>query len=151
MPWYFSFTIHVVDIYLEYHKMGAYHALSKGLHINICMDRPLCAACNGNLVAINYYSGDKIRYRKVCDSCLRKGKKGKTPVPAWQRAGYTKKSVCERCNFKSKHQEQLYVFYLDGNLKNNDWLNLKTVCANCRIDIHKSKTTWRESPLIADR
>jgi hypothetical protein len=116
------------------------------------MDRPLCATCHGNFVAINYKSGDKIRYRKVCDSCLRKGKKGKPTAMAWQRAGYSKKSACEKCNFKAKHQDQLFVFYIDGNLKNNNWSNLKTVCANCRIEIDKSKlkTTWREGPLTAD-
>jgi len=120
--------------------------------INIYMDRPLCASCHGNPVAINYKSGDKVRYRKICNACINKGKKGKPAAAAWQRAGYTKKPACEKCNFKSKHTEQLFVFYLDGNLKNNNWSNLKTVCANCRIEINKAKikTTWRESPLSAD-
>jgi hypothetical protein len=114
------------------------------------MDRPLCIACHGNPVAINYRSGDKIRYRKVCAACSRKGKRGKAQAMAWQRAGYTKKTICDKCGFKAKKLTQMFVFYLDGNLKNNDWLNLKTVCANCRIEVNDSKTTWKESPLTPD-
>lgn len=113
------------------------------------MSRPLCSSCHGNYAAINYKSGDKIRYRRVCASCARKGKKGKV-ISGWLKAGYKKKMVCERCAFKAKTNNQMFVFHIDGNLKNNDWSNLRTVCANCRIDIHNSKTTWRESPLIAD-
>lgn len=130
--------------------MVAYRSLSKGLYINTCMDRPLCVACHGNLVAINYRSGDKIRYRKVCAACARKGKKGKSPASGWQRAGYTKKLACDKCGFKSKNSRQFFVYYIDGNLKNNDWMNLKTVCANCRIDINDGRTTWKESPLTPD-
>jgi len=130
--------------------MVCYRSLSKGLYINTSMTRPLCAACRGNPVAINYRSGDKIRYRRVCSACARKGKRGKAPALAWQRAGYTKKLVCERCNFKCKNPAQMFVYYLDGNLKNNDWLNLKTVCANCSIDINSSKSGWKQSPLTPD-
>ena len=114
------------------------------------MTRPLCTACRGNPVAINYRSGDKVRYRKVCSACARKGKRGKTTVAAWQRAGYTKKSQCEKCGFKCKTLQQMFVYYLDGNLKNNDWMNLKSVCANCSIDINSGKTGWKQSPLTPD-
>jgi hypothetical protein len=130
--------------------MVSYRSLSKGLYINTSMTRPLCTACRGNPVAINYKSGDKVRYRRVCGSCARKGKRGKTTVAAWQRAGYTKKPVCERCGFKCKNPQQMFVYYLDGNLKNNDWMNLKTICANCSIDINNSKSGWKQSPLTPD-
>lgn len=113
------------------------------------MERPLCAACHGNPAAINYKSGDKIRYRKVCASCSRKGKKPRS-LPGWTKTGYKKKLTCERCNFKAKTPQQIFVYYIDGNLKNNTWTNLRCVCANCRIELNSSKTTWRESPLVAD-
>ena len=113
------------------------------------MQRPLCLVCHGNPVAINYHSGDKIRYRKLCSVCIRKGRKNRE-VPAWVKAGYKKKLNCEKCNFKAKIASQIFVFYLDGNLKNNDWVNLRSVCANCRIELNSTKTTWRESPLVAD-
>ena len=114
------------------------------------MNRPLCSACHGNPVAINYRSGEKIRYRRVCGACVRKGKKGKQPRPAWQRSGYTKKLMCEKCGFKPRLAVQMFVYYVDGNLKNNDWTNLKTVCANCRIEINGVRTTWLESPIVPD-
>lgn len=113
------------------------------------MIRPLCNICHGNFAAINYHSNDKIRYRKLCASCLRKGKKNRE-IPAWVKAGYKKKLTCEKCSYKSKFANQIFVFYLDGNLKNNDWTNLRSVCANCRIELQSTKTTWRESTLIVD-
>lgn len=117
--------------------------------VNKTMHRPLCLACHGNPVAINYRSGTKIRYRKLCSSCNRKGKQIKT-LPGWVKAGYKKRNHCEKCNFNAKFANQIFVFYIDGNLKNNDWTNLRSVCANCRIEVHNSKTTWKESPLIVD-
>ena len=127
----------------------AIRCLSKGLTINTDMERPLCTACHGNPVAINYYSDDKIRYRKVCSSCARKGKKSRQ-MPGWTKTGYKKKLTCDRCEFKAKLAQQIFVYYIDGNLKNNAWSNLRTVCANCRIELNNTKTTWRESPLVAD-
>ena len=113
------------------------------------MIRPLCNICHGNPAAINYVLNGKKYYRKICASCSRKGKRTKE-MPGWTRNGYKKKLTCERCNFKAKYVTQIFVFYIDGNLKNNNWLNLRSVCANCRIELNSSKTTWRESPLVAD-
>jgi hypothetical protein len=113
------------------------------------MSRPLCSACNGNLAAVNYKTTNKIYYRRYCASCLRKGKNTRE-MPGWTKTGYKKKTNCERCNFVAKTTKQMFVFYIDGNLKNNNWLNLRTVCANCRIELNFNKTTWRESPLVAD-
>jgi hypothetical protein len=101
-------------------------------------------------VAINYRRGDITHYRSQCDICIRLGKKLRPKNPGWLRSGYTKKQACEKCGFKAKYPEQLGVFYIDGNLKNNNWLNLKTVCLNCRQEVHKSRLPWRESPLKPD-
>lgn len=121
----------------------------KGFTINSVMERPLCTLCRGNYAAINYRLGDKTYYRKMCASCARKGKRVKE-MPGWTKTGYKKKNTCERCNFISKTAQQIFVFYIDGNLKNNTWTNLRSVCANCRIELNASKTTWRESTLVAD-
>lgn len=113
------------------------------------MKRPLCANCHGNPAAINYKKDDKIYYRRICSGCARKGRRVKE-MPGWTKTGYKKKLVCERCNFSAKTPQQIFVFYIDGNLKNNTWSNLRCVCANCRIEINHSKTTWRESSLMPD-
>jgi len=113
------------------------------------MLRPLCA-CRERPVGINRHIGERVYYRKLCDQCLRKGKKLKPQAPSWVRVGYAKKSHCEKCGFKFKLLGQSRVFYLDGNLNNNDWTNLRTVCLNCQEEILKSKTTWKPSTLTPD-
>ena len=47
-----------------------------------------------------------------------------------------KKSFCEECGFIAKVKYQLDVHHIDGNHKNNDPINLQTLCANC----HRLKT-----------
>ncbi len=129
--------------------MGLYEVPLKGLSINMYMNRPLCTSCHGNFAAINYLLNGKTYFRKICASCSRKGRRTKE-LPNWTRNGYKKKLTCERCNFTAKHSSQIFVFYIDGNLKNTNWSNLRSVCANCRIELNSIKTTWRESPLVAD-
>ena len=122
----------------------------KRSQINNDMYRPYCQACNENLSAINYVRKGVVYFRKLCTHCIRKKSKIKPVPPAWVKSGYKKKLVCERCSFIAKNPYQIFVYYIDGNLKNNNWTNLRSVCANCRIELNNSKTTWRESPLIAD-
>ena len=112
--------------------------------------RPICNACNQNSAAINYISNGKTRYRKLCNICIKKGRKIKA-VPPWYKAGYRKKLICEHCGFRAKFVEkQMTVFHIDGNLKNTNSHNLKTVCLNCRVEFANSKLSWRESPIIPD-
>ncbi len=129
--------------------MGVYKVPLKGFTINISMNRPLCNLCRGYPAAVNYKSGAKTYYRKICAGCARKGKRVKE-MPGWTKTGYKKKLTCERCSFVAKTPQQIFVYYIDGNLKNNTWTNLRCVCANCRIELNSAKTTWRESPLVAD-
>lgn len=113
--------------------------------------RPLCPICTARPVAVNYTRNGITYYRSVCTSCIRKGKKIKLLPPTWFRSGYRKKDYCELCNFKAKYKEdQLRVFYLDGNLKNNDWSNLKTICLNCQQEVYRAKWTWKPSPIVPD-
>ena len=51
-----------------------------------------------------------------------------------------KKERCEQCNFLPKHPVQLDVDHIDGNHKNNNVQNLKTLCANC----HRLKTWYQK-------
>lgn len=113
--------------------------------------RPLCKSCNKKPSAINYKQGVKIYYRSRCDSCIRKKKGLAVPKPNWQKSGYRKKLLCEKCGFKSRYHEQFFVFHLDGNLNNTSHMNLRTVCSNCQIEIAKSGLGWVQGDLVPDR
>lgn len=112
--------------------------------------RNLCTSCHENLVAINYISNGKRYYRSRCASCLRKQHRVKNPPPLWSKSGYKKKERCEMCGFKAKTIRQLFVWHVDGNLKNVAWTNLKTVCANCQIDLVHSKVAWKPATIVPD-
>ena len=115
------------------------------------MYRPYCQLCHENFAAVNYVRNNITYYRTECAACIRKKSKIKPIPPAWVRAGYKKKSKCDRCNFLAKNTKtQLRVYYIDGNLKNNDWTNLKTICLNCQADLQTSKSGWKPADLVAD-
>ena len=129
----------------------AYMVPLKGLSINICVYRPYCKACGKNLAAINYKRNDVVYYRKNCASCIRKKAHSKPVPPSWTKSGYKKKGKCDKCGFVAKHTKtQLVVYYVDTNLKNNDWNNLRTICLNCQAAIEDSKSTWKPADLVAD-
>jgi hypothetical protein len=109
--------------------------------------RKLCKTCGTNPVAVNYYKGDQVYYRRQCDHCA-KGRKNFRPL--WALSGYQKKNNCEKCNYTSMYQEQFNVFYIDGNLNNNRLTNLKTICANCQRTLHREGVKWRQGDLTPD-
>ena len=112
--------------------------------------RKLCAVCAKKPVAINYRKGNITYYRTRCDSCIRKKKGVKLPQPKWIQSGYKKKPHCEKCGFVAKYKDQLFVYYIDGNLNNNALTNFKTVCANCQIEVAKEGLGWRQGDLVPD-
>ena len=112
--------------------------------------RPICEICGRKPAAINYKMHGKTYYRRRCDTCIRKKKKLPVPIPSWHKIGYKKKPHCEKCGFKAKYKEQLFVYYVDGNLNNNTQLNLKTICANCQYEIAKEGLGWRQGDLVPD-
>jgi hypothetical protein len=115
------------------------------------LKRDLCPVCLDNLVAVNYIRDGITHYRNSCSSCIRKGRKLKPQPTQWAKSGYKKPDRCELCNFKAKLPvKQLFVFHVDGNLKNNNWHNLKTVCANCRIELLHSRVVWKPSTIVPD-
>ena len=117
----------------------------------LIMNRPICQTCKENPAAVNYLGVNKIYYRKKCAGCIRKTKKQK-PIPAaWQRAGYKKKPKCDRCGFTATNTKtQLRVYYVDGDLRNNTWTNLKTICLNCQAAVQDSNLGWKPADLVAD-
>ena len=101
-------------------------------------------------MAINYKMHGKTYFRKRCDTCKRKKKNIAPPQPSWAKAGYKRKPHCEKCGFKARYKEQLFVYYTDGNLNNNNHLNLRTICANCQYEIAREGLGWRQGDLVPD-
>jgi hypothetical protein len=106
--------------------------------------RHLCPVCNEKPVAINY-----IKEEVVIETCVIVAY-AEPAAPQWFKLGYRKKPQCEHCSFKFKLTEQSLVYHVDGNLKNNDRTNLKTVCLNCSKELYKSKVPWKPSPIVPD-
>ena len=113
--------------------------------------RPLCIECKTKPRAYAYRKGDKIYWRRLCDTCNRKKNNKKAGgITALQRSGYKKKRKCELCGFKAQNPIQLDVFFVDGNLRNTTFTNLKTVCANCQRLGGTKRLGWRIGDLEAD-
>lgn len=113
--------------------------------------RPICAACNQRPRAVAYHRNNNIQYRRLCEHCIRRGRKFKLPDPRWRTAGYKKKATCDLCAFKAKYSAQLMVYHVDGDMNNTSTRNLRTVCQNCVIEIAKGDLPWRNGDLEPDR
>lgn len=118
--------------------------------LNTDMKRPTCQACNQRPCAINYYRDDTPHYRSRCESCLRRNRGLKPRVPRWRSQGYEKKSVCDRCGFRSQYAAQMVVYHIDGKLTNTDLKNLRTICLNCETAVARSDLPWRRGDLEPD-
>jgi hypothetical protein len=113
--------------------------------------RPVCLNCKQRPRAVAYRrTSGELQYRKLCEYCIRRGKKIKTPDPRWKIAGYKKKPQCDRCGFRAKFSAQLMVYYVDGNMHNTSLRNLKTVCQNCAVEISKNELLWKPGDLEPD-
>ena len=109
--------------------------------------RKLCKKCQKRPVAVNYLKAGKTYYRSVCDHCARSRNDGN---PLWALKGYVKKSVCDKCGFKSPHPDVFNVYFVDGDLANCRYTNLKTVCANCQRTLQKEGVRWKQGDLRPD-
>ncbi len=113
------------------------------------LEQTICPCCHRKPTAINYKKNGRTYYHKKCIVCYRK--KRKVAPAGWLKSGYKKKEKCERCGFRFKFPEQSSVYHVDGNVENNDWMNLKTVCCNCEVEIKHTNLPWKPSALIPDR
>ena len=113
--------------------------------------RPLCTQCRSKPRAYAYRKGNKVYWRRLCDSCNRvKSHKKIGGITALQRSGYKKRSKCELCGFKAQDKIQLDVLLVDGNLRNTITSNLKAVCAYCQRLSSVRRLGWRVGDLQAD-
>ena len=119
--------------------------------LNTAMEyRKICEICGKKPCAVNYKMHGRTYYRTRCDSCIRKKRKLPAQQPSWVRSGYKKKPHCEKCGFKAKYKEQLFVYYVDGNLNNNSLFNLKTICSNCQFEVAREGLGWAQGDLVPD-
>ena len=114
------------------------------------LSRPICKECNRNPCAINYIRQGVTHYRSICDECGSKKIKKKPQRANWEKAGYKKKPVCDICGFKSIYPTQMTVFHIDGNLKNTNLSNLRTICLNCVEVVKRKEITWKRGDLQVD-
>ena len=88
--------------------------------------RPYCSC--GNLVEKKSTLKDgSASWNEKCRTC-----RGR------YRYGILKKDHCEECGFVAVVCSQLEIDHIDGNRKNNDKDNLRTLCCNCHA--YKSHT-----------
>jgi hypothetical protein len=113
--------------------------------------RPICQICGRNPAAVNGYHNGKRYYRSRCNSCIKKGRSKAPLTPRWKSAGYKKKMACDRCKFRARSSAQLQVYHVDGDLRNCDLHNLKTVCLNCGVELERLDLPWRVGDLEEDR
>lgn len=112
--------------------------------------RPICKQCNKNPRAINYKRDGVTHYRSICDGCGNKKIKKKPQRANWEKSGYKKKPVCDICGFKSLYPTQMTVFHIDGDLKNTNLSNLRTICLNCIEVVKRKEVTWKRGDLQVD-
>lgn len=111
-------------------------------------DAPLCNSCREKPRQLNRYRGEKAYYFKQCYEC--RSKHRTIHKMTWDVKGYTKKLTCDRCGFKAKHESQIDVFHVNGNLQDARPTNLKSVCKNCSTLFGISEPTWKVGDLIPD-
>lgn len=114
------------------------------------MNRPMCPVCNKNHCAANYYRKGVRYFRSKCDDCIRKNKGIRPAVPTWKKLGYTKKTGCDLCGFRRMYDSQMVVFHVDGNLTNNELVNLRTICLNCIEVVKRKEPIWKLGDLEID-
>ena len=91
------------------------------------MNRPDCRICGKPAASRGIIKGRR-EYRRICEQCRQYKYKRH------------KKDHCEECGFIPQWSGQLDVDHIDGDKKNNEPANLKTLCANChRLKTHLSK------------
>lgn len=72
------------------------------------------------------------------------------PDPRWRLDGYAKKNTCDLCGFRARHGSQIMVYHMDGNLNNNEILNLRSVCLNCSAIVQR-ESKWKPGDLEPDK
>ena len=114
------------------------------------MTEKMCTVCNKHSVAVNYTRKGKTYYRKICYYCIKDRKQNKNQTSQLlKKSGYKKKTVCDRCGFKSKTPAQIKIHFRDQNPYNVSLSNIRSYCINCTIEIANNPTADRRD-ILAD-
>jgi hypothetical protein len=104
--------------------------------------RPLCDHCKVSLAKQNGKSKHGFKkWHKYCSSCAK--------AAYDEKFGFllNKKNKCDKCGFIPEDTCQLDLIYKDGNKKNKEKSNLKTLCANCNR-LHQKKLREKQKSIL---
>ena len=88
--------------------------------------RPLCENCKVSLAKPNGKSKHGFtKWHKYCTSCAKS-----LYDPKFGHRLH-KKHKCDKCGFEPQDECQLDIVFKDGNKKNKEKSNIRTLCANC--------------------
>jgi hypothetical protein len=111
-------------------------------------ERKICSSCGVKLCAIANHRNGQTYYRNRCDQCYKQRKK---PMPeGWVRAGYKKKEKCEKCGHRFLHPNGSRIHYVNGDITDNHFFNLKTICLQCECYINNGVTKLKPDDLTPD-
>lgn len=68
----------------------------------------------------------------------------------WVRAGYKKKSKCERCGIPLYDPGVCEVHYVNGDITDNHFFNLRTICIICDYYIKHNIKKFNPDDLTPD-
>lgn len=104
--------------------------------------RPLCENCKVTLAKPNGKSKHGFqKWHRYCSTCSKAAYNNKFGFLL------NKKNKCEKCGFVPEDKCQLDIVYKDGNIKNKEKSNMKTLCANCNR-LHKKKLRENKKKLL---
>ena len=104
--------------------------------------RPLCEHCNTSLAKPNGKSKHGFKkWHKYCSTCAK--------AAYDEKFGFllNKKNKCEKCGFVPEDKCQLDIVYKDGNKKNKEKSNMRTLCANCNR-VYQKKLKEKKKSLL---
>jgi hypothetical protein len=104
--------------------------------------RPLCDNCKTSLAKQNGTSKHGFKkWHKYCSTCAK--------AAYDEKFGFllNKKNKCEKCGFIPEDKCQLDIIYKDGNNKNKEKSNMRTLCANCNR-LHQKKLKEKKKSLL---
>lgn len=104
--------------------------------------RPLCENCKSSLAKPNGVSKHGFKkWHKYCSTCAK--------AAYDEKFGFLlhKKNKCEKCGFVPEDKCQLDITYKDGNKKNKEKSNMRTLCANCNR-LHQKKLKEKKKSLL---